>query len=117
MDISYTLYYVLMDELRTIISSIYSRRMITKWTYEYTDLEHVEDVDKRHRYGLPTNVIARIEYCYSEFSIFWNVHEIVNHVWLTSDGCYRIEIPDEILDAAMKKWLLLVFDKYNARNS
>ena len=103
-----------MDELRATIKSIYSQKNITQLTYEYTDLEHIEDIDKRLRTGFPTNVIARIEYCYSEYSIFWNIHNVVNHVWLASDGSYRMEAQDENLEKAVKKWLLNVTRKYYA---
>ena len=106
-----------MDELRMIISSIYSRNMRGNWTYEYTNLEHIEDLDKRIRLRQPANVIGRIEYCYSEFSILWNVHDVVNYVWLTDNGLYIIDIPDPLLEVAIKKWLQLVFDKYNGVRS
>lgn len=113
MDISYTFYFVHMNELRSNIKSVYIRNMAGNYTYEYAELRHIEDTDKtKLPTTLPNTVVAQVRTCYSEYSIMWGIERVVNRIWLSSDGTFIVDKPDLYLNIAVNKWLKFVIDKY-----
>ena len=113
MDISYTLYFIHLKQLRSEIKSVYTRSLAGNYTYEYTELTHIEDIDKTKLPStLPRTVIAQVRVCYSEFVLLWGIKKVINRVWLSSDGTFILDIPDLSLNIAVNKWIKFVIDKH-----
>jgi len=113
MDISYTLYFIHLKQLRSEIKSVYTRSLAGNYTYEYVELKHIEDTDKTKLPStLPTTVIAQVRVCYSEFVVLWGIQKVINHVWLSNDGSFILDKPDLFLNIAMNRWLKFVIGKY-----
>ena len=111
MDIPYTLYYLLIEELRDIVKSIYVRSMPFDWEYEYIDIMHIEDVDNKEK-GLPRDIVAQIDFSYSSYKFLWNKVITVNHIWINQDGKYIIDKPDLLLQDAIDRWIKIVRAEY-----
>ena len=111
MDIPYTLYYLLIDDLRDIVKSIYIRNMPFDWQYEYVDIRHIEDIEDKEK-GLPRDLVAQIDFSYSSHKFLWNKVIILNHIWINQEGKYIIDKPDILLEDALDRWIKIVRAEY-----
>lgn len=112
MDIPYTSYYVLMDDLRAIIKSVYSLNMRGNWIYLHTHLTHIEDIEKYQTLPYPKNVIAEIEFAYSTYTIIMGEQIQTEKVLLKSDASCVFARRDALLNVALDSWFLLVKAAY-----
>jgi hypothetical protein len=111
MDIPYTLYYVLIGELRSIIKEIFTKYASRLWVYGYVDLVHVVDLDDKPS-DIPANVIAQIEVSYTEYSYIYGLYDVVEYVLLTDDCKFILKKPNALLETAISTWLLIVNARY-----
>jgi len=116
MDISYTLYYVLMNDLRSLVKARYKERYGAYWKYVYVDLTHIEDVERDMRIPLPNRTVAEITFVSEIYSLLFGNQESKYKIYITEDGRFEINFPNEFLAEVMTEWLLIVLSRYRLNN-
>jgi hypothetical protein len=112
MDISYTLYYVLMDELRSIVKERYAKRMKGAWSYISTDLIHIEDVENSTWNPIRPGVVGEITFISETYTIFLGSQPYENKARILENGTYIMRYPSELIEHSLNEWLSIVKARY-----
>ena len=116
MDISYTLYYVMMDHLRSMLKEAYTDTIFGRCNYLYADLTHIQDVERLEDKVLPLNLIGEIEVAFVNYNILYPTKDTIERVLLYSDGNFSLERYNNGLKRVLSEWILLVKARYHIKN-
>jgi hypothetical protein len=115
MEISYNLYYILIDKLRYILKERFPGGFLGSYRYLYSDLTHIYDVERFQTVAYPSNMIAEIEITFSHNTLFNGIFETIEKVILKSDGSFILEKRNDYLGDAIEEWILFIRESHYFR--
>jgi hypothetical protein len=101
-----------MDDLRSLIQERCKDHMKGNWSYIYTHLTHIEDIEVPEWTPRLDGTVGEIEIASETYSVFLGVQRHVNKVMLMENGTYTLRYRVGILESIIKEWMEIVKKRY-----
>jgi hypothetical protein len=82
------------------------------WSYIYTHLTHIEDIEVPEWTPRLDGTVGEIEIASETYSVFLGVQRHVNKVMLMENGTYTLRYRVGILESIIKEWMEIVKKRY-----
>jgi hypothetical protein len=110
MDISYMLYYVMMDDLRERFKKRFPKTLFGAGYYLYSELTHIYDVERLDGLIIPENLIGEIEITFAIHSFLQEKR--VERCQIYSSSAFVLESNDVELREVLEQWMMAVKIRY-----
>lgn len=115
MDISYILYYVMMDDLRSRLKKKFPETFLGSGNYLYSDITHVHDIERLEGTFLPSNILGEIEMTFVNHTLLQGSNTQIKRCQIYSSGIFILEKSDEELKKVLEEWMMAVKIRYITR--
>jgi len=108
MDISYMLYYLMMDDLRSRLKKKFPDRLFGPENYLYTNLTNIHDVERLEGSILPEGLIGELEFGFAIYSFLGGTTVIIKRCQIYSSSKYVLYNKNNELQDVLEQWIMAV---------
>lgn len=112
MDISYILYYVMMDDLRQRLQERFPQTFFGSGNYLSSDLTHIYDVERLEGTVFPEGIIGEIEISFTIHNLLYGSLIRIERCQLYSSSKFVLETKNKELREVIEDWILAVKIRY-----
>jgi hypothetical protein len=116
MDISYMLYYLMMDDLRSRLKKKFPGRLFGPENYLYTNLTNIHDVERLEGTLFPNDLVGEIEISFADRSFLLGSLIRVERCQIYSSAAFALEHKNNDIRDVIEQWMMAVKIRYFMKN-